>query len=95
MKDLLIELMGKEKFRDPEEQRRYLETLLDEAFPEDPDNPLAATTINTMWGFSVKSGSGRHGNYLGYPHICLWRIPTGRIGWATEFASQQARGRDR
>lgn len=62
MKDLLIELMGEEKFRDPHEQRRYLETLLDEAFPDDPDNrALAATTINTMLGFSVKSGSGRHG----------------------------------
>lgn len=62
MKDLLIELMGEEKFRDPDEQRRYLETLLDEAFPDDPDNrALAATTINTMLGFSVKSGSGRHG----------------------------------
>lgn len=64
MRELLMELIGEEKFTNPEAQQEYIFTLLDEAFRDDPENRAqATTTITSILGYSLSTPSAKkHGN---------------------------------
>lgn len=53
MRDLFIELVGEHKLKEPAAQRRFIDSLLDEAFPDEPENKaLAKITMQSVLGIN-------------------------------------------